>query len=83
MTWRTRVLTSSGAVRPWVNGLIMAVTIALLAGFTITYVSQQQRKICGIIVLLDDRNQSLPPSNDPDTVRFRVELHHYREGLGC
>lgn len=84
MSWvRAHVFTSSGALRPWANLLLLAISVGLLVGFTITWVTIQQRKICGLIVLLDDRNQSLPATNDPDTIQFRRELHHYRSDLGC
>jgi hypothetical protein len=80
---RRHLFTSSGAMRPWANVMGFLVTVGLLAGFTITYVSDQQRKICRLIVLIDDRNQELPPSDDPDTKQFRDELHLYRLSLGC
>jgi hypothetical protein len=79
LQWKT----TSGALRPWVTVLLLAVSIGLLVGFTITWVTLQQRKICGLIVLLDDRNQTLPPATDTETVTFRRELHHYRQDLGC
>lgn len=44
---------------------------------------ERQRQICGIIVIIDDRNQTLPPATDAETDRFRRELHTYRLALGC
>lgn len=44
---------------------------------------QRSREICGIIRLIDDRNQDLPPAADKDTADFRSELHRYRLALGC
>jgi hypothetical protein len=79
---REHVLTPTGALRAWGSFAINALVIAVLCAFTITYVTRQNRKICGVIVLIDDRNQQLPPA-DPDTMDFRRELHHYRESLGC
>jgi hypothetical protein len=75
--------TETGALRAWVSIIVNALAVGLLAGFTITYVAQQQRKICGMIVLLDDRQQKLPEPSDPDAARFRHELHDYRKNLGC
>ena len=43
----------------------------------------RQRQICGIVVIIDDRNQQMPPSTDPATTEFRRELHAYRISLGC
>jgi hypothetical protein len=80
---RRHLFTSSGAMRPWANVAGFLITVGLLAGFTITYVADQQRKICRLIVLIDDRNQELPASDDPDTRQFRDELHLYRLSLGC
>lgn len=80
---RVKFTTASGAFRPFVTVLLNVVVVGLLAGFTITYVARQERRICGIIVLLDDRNQKLPPATDKDTTDFRRELHSYRLRLGC
>lgn len=44
---------------------------------------ERSRDICGIIRLIDDRNQTLPPATDKDTADFRAELHRYRLKLGC
>lgn len=44
---------------------------------------QRSREICGIIRLIDDRQQAMPPATDPDTADFRAELHRYRLALGC
>lgn len=44
---------------------------------------QRSREICGIIRLIDDRNQTLPAAPDKDTADFRSELHRYRLALGC
>jgi len=79
---RELVLTPTGAFRAWMSLLTVLVTIALLCFFTIAYVTVQQRKICSLVVLLDDRNRQLPPA-DPDTMNFRRELHNYRDNLGC
>jgi hypothetical protein len=77
------MFTASGALRPWANVIGFLVTVGVLAGFTITYVTVQQRRICGLIVLIDDRQQSLPVPTDPDALKFRNEVHRYRVNLGC
>jgi uncharacterized protein (DUF1501 family) len=72
--------------------LILGFGLAL--GLTIGYVNRVDRQaearnlaraqeICGLIRLIDDRNQRMPPSTDPDTTAFRAELHRYRVALGC
>ena len=72
-----------GALRASTTMIILLITVALLAYFTIAYVSDQQRKICKLMVLLDDRNQALPAAPDKDTADFRTELHNYRQSIGC
>jgi len=87
------MFTPTGAFKPWTSTLVVVVAMGLLIFFTIAYVTRQQRladarhvqderKICKLIVLIDDRNQKLPPA-DPDTMDFRRELHTYRDSLGC
>jgi hypothetical protein len=88
------VLTPTGAFRPWpVVGMLIA-GVGLALGFTIMYVAnvdrdaerrniQRVREICGLIQIVDDRNQHLPPATDPETVQFRAELHRYRQAIGC
>lgn len=63
--------------------MVILLGLAGVALFTVGYVAHGLRKICGIIVLLDDRNQKLPPATDPDTTQFRTELHNYRRSIGC
>lgn len=88
------MVTPTGAFTAWATLLVMLVSVGILAVLTIGYVTkvdreadrrnvERQRQICGLIVMLDDRNGTLPPATDPDTARFRVELHRYRLGLGC
>jgi hypothetical protein len=89
-----RGLTSTGAFTAWATLLITLISVGILAVFTIGYVKkmdseaerrnvERQRQICGIIVLIDDRNLAMPQPVDPATARFRQELHAYRVGLGC
>lgn len=78
-----KLTTATGAFRAWFTVLIMLVCVGVTDAFTIAYVIKRARDICGIVVLLDDRNQSLPDTTDPDTMKFRRELHIYRQKLGC
>jgi hypothetical protein len=77
-----RFLTASGAMRPWFNVLVLALGLGLLAGFTITYVSEQQRKICGLIVLMDDTYRANPPPSETGR-RMQDEVRRYRARIGC
>lgn len=87
-------VTPTGAFAAWVTVLMMLCTVGVLAVLTIGYVRrvdqqsdrrniERQRQICGIIVLIDDRNQDLPPTTDVAATEFRRELHAYRVGIGC
>lgn len=75
-------MTSTGAARGWVSVLLALAAVASGQVLMVFYVSKEVRKICGIVVLIDDRNQQLPPG-DADTTAFRNELHRYRERIGC
>lgn len=88
------VLTPTGAVRAWATVVMLILGFGLALGLTVGYVTkvdrqaerrnvERSREICGIIRLIDDRNQSLPPAPDKDTADFRSELHRYRLALGC
>lgn len=88
------ILTPTGAFRAWATVLMLLVGVGTALGLTIGYVKkvddaaerrnvERSREICGIIRLIDDRNQELPPATDPDTADFRAELHRYRLALGC
>jgi hypothetical protein len=79
---KAHIITSTGALRATATMIILLITMGLLAFFTIAYVANQQRKICRLIVLIDDRNQAAPPA-DADTTNFRAELHRYRQSIGC
>lgn len=89
-----RGLTSTGAFTAWATLVVTLASVGILAVLTIGYVKrvdadadrrnlERQRQICGIITILDDRNQGMPPATDPATARFRQELHTYRVSLGC
>lgn len=83
---RVRFTTQTGALRAWVDLAVIVTVVALglgtLAFFMIAYVNQQERRICGIIVMLDDRNQKVTPANE-DQRQFIERLHRYRTDLGC
>lgn len=87
-------MTSTGAFTAWASLLVAIVGIGVTFVLTIAYVNrvdkaaeernvERQRQICGIIVIIDDRNQEMPPATDPATADFRRELHAYRTSLGC
>lgn len=89
-----RILTPTGAIRAGWSVAMLILGFGLALGLTIAYVSKvdhdaerrnvdRSREICGLIRLIDDRNQTLPAAADPDTVAFRAELHRYRLALGC
>jgi hypothetical protein len=88
------VFTPTGAMRAWATVVMLIAGFGLALGLTIGYVNkvdkanerrdvQRSQEICGIIRLIDDRNQQLPPATDPDTQAFRAEMHRYRQALGC
>lgn len=77
-----KLTTSTGALRAWVTVLLVVIPITVLSVAVVFYVNRQTRLICGVVVLIDDRNQRLPPA-DPDTMAFRRELHRYRQLLAC
>lgn len=73
--------------------LAVIVGFGLVVGFTIAYVTKVDRAaekrnveraqdICGVIKLIDDRNQKIVNPN-PDQRQFIDELHRYRLKLGC
>jgi hypothetical protein len=91
---RVPLLTPTGAFRAWATLFVVIVGFGLALGLTIGYVRkvdreaearnvQRSREICGLIRLIDDRNQRMAPAADPDTTAFRAELHRYRIALGC
>lgn len=80
---RVNLVTPTGALRAWFAVILTVVCVGGAMAYTITYTVHRTRDICDLIVLLDDRNQKLPPVADKDTMDFRRELHRYREKLGC
>lgn len=88
------LLTPTGAMRPWATVLAVMLGFGLALGFTIGYVKkvdqaaekrnqQRAREFCTVIVLIDDRYQKLPPTADPEAMKFAVAIHTYRIKLGC
>jgi len=78
-----RFVTPTGAATFWVTLALALVTFGGGLALSIGYTAQQSRKICGVDVLIDDRNQKMPEPTDPDTAQFRKALHQYRLSLGC
>jgi hypothetical protein len=89
-----KVLTPTGAMRAWATLLVVIAGFGLALGLTIGYVKKVDREAevrnversrdwCRIIVLIDDRNQTLPPAADKDTADFRQALHDLRISKGC
>lgn len=89
-----RVLTPTGAIRAWATVLMLVLGFGLALGLTIGYVTkvdkaaearnvERSRDWCRIIVMLDDRNQKLPPAQDQETADFRAALHDLRISKGC
>ena len=103
LTW---VVGPSGAMRAWATTLMLILCFGAGLGLTIGYVNMVNRRseqrnleraqdFCGIITLLDDRNQRVgvpkpPPNATPeqlqqykDALQFVAAIHDYRLKLGC
>lgn len=89
-----RVFTPTGALRAWATVTMLIAGFGLALGLTIGYVGkvdrdaerrnvERSRDWCRIIVMLDDRNQKLPPAQDQETADFRAALHDLRISKGC
>lgn len=100
-----RFFTPTGAIRAWATILMLILGFGLALGLTIGYVNKvdkaaekrnidRARDFCGIIVLIDDRNQKVPPKLPPNAtaeqkeqfnvqVKFVAAIHAYRIKLGC
>lgn len=65
--------------------VVVSMTVVVVCGLVYTnrVVNQSNHRWCGLLVLLDDRNQKAPPAADPDTQRFRDELHKLRIAYKC
>jgi uncharacterized protein (DUF1501 family) len=93
MRTRLHAITSTGAFTAWASLVLALAGVGAALVLTIGYVQKvdqaaeernvkRQREICGIVRLIDDRNQTMPPADDA-TAEFRRELHAYRVSLGC
>jgi hypothetical protein len=93
MNARERVLTPTGAMRAWATLLVSTIGVGLALALMFAYVNkvdhdaevrnvERSRDICGIIVMLDDRNQKITPTSE-EQKQFIDELHRYRQKLGC
>lgn len=100
-----RLITATGAFRAWVTVILVLAGVGIAIGLTIAYVARVDRQaerrnidrardFCGVIVLIDDRNQQAPPKLPPNatpeqrqqydvSVRFVAAIHAYRLKLGC
>lgn len=100
-----QVFTPTGAMRAWATLLVSVLGAAVAIGLTIGYVNrvdraaekrnvERARDFCAVVVLIDDRNQRVPPRLAPDptpeqrqqyevAVQFVAALHAYRLKLGC
>ncbi len=100
-----KVFTPTGAIRAWATVLMLVLGFGLALGLTIGYVDkvdraaerrnvERARDFCAVVVLIDDRNQQVPPKLPPNptpeqrqqyevAVRFVAALHAYRIKLGC
>lgn len=87
-------VTPTGAFTAWASLVLALAGVGVALVLTIGYVQKvdreaeernvkRQREICGMVRILDDRNQGMPPAQDQATADFRRELHTYRTSLGC
>lgn len=105
MSTHNRLITQTGAFRAWVTMLLLILGVGVALGLTIAYVNkvdraserrnvERARDFCGVIVLIDDRNQQVPPklpaNPTPEqrqqyevSTRFVAAIHAYRLKLGC
>lgn len=101
----SHIFTPTGAIRAWPSILMLILGFGLALGLTIGYVNkvdqaaerrnqQRAQDFCDVIVLIDDRNQQVPPKLPPNAtadqrdqyqvaVKFVAALHAYRIKLGC
>lgn len=91
---KLHAVTPTGAFTAWASLVLALAGVGVALVLTIGYVQKmdreaeernvkRQREICGIIRIIDDRNQEMPPAQDQATADFRRELHAYRTSLGC
>jgi hypothetical protein len=98
MRWLAgHLFTPTGAMRAWATVTMLIVGFGVALGLTIGYVRkvdadaerrnvERSREICGLIVMIDDVNQQAPAPTGPNAEQvkaYRIELHRYRQTLGC
>jgi len=69
----------------WIILIILLNSTALgISGviYTNRVADKRAQEICGVVTLIDDRNQSITPANE-DQHKFFDALHRYRQGLHC
>jgi len=79
---KEHVVTASGAARLWVTLGLSLTTMAVMAFFVIAYVREQQRQMCGLIVVLDEAYHETPPATTTGQ-HIADEVSHYRDEIGC
>jgi hypothetical protein len=65
-----------------VKDLVPIVGLGLLVWFTVVYVADQQRKICGLMVVLDTAYHQTPPTTETGR-NIADEVARYRAEIGC
>jgi hypothetical protein len=63
--------------------LVVFVTMLAFSIGNVIYTNHVARQFCGVVTLIDDRYQKLPPAADPNARQFADAIHAYRLKLGC
>lgn len=71
MSWRRFLW----AVMPYV-------CVGVVAFGVVAYVREQQRNICGLIILMDTSYRETPPTT-PTGTKIALEVARYRDKIGC
>jgi hypothetical protein len=82
MKIKEAIITPTGAAKAWVTVAVFLLCLGTSQVMMVAYVSKKVLDICGVVVLIDDRNQKIVPTSD-DQRKFINELHRYRQKLGC
>jgi len=61
---------------------VQVLVIGLLIGFTVLYVAEAQRKICGLVLVMDEAYREAPPAT-PTGVRMAREVAAYKSKIHC
>lgn len=74
-------------VKMWQAISANVLVIIILWGLGVVYINRvvahNNQLLCGIVVLVDNRNRTLPPTNDPDSNKYRTEFRKLREAYHC